>query len=138
MSPDSYGKKLFLLILIFMSSCNGDDQTDQITATFFDKYKNEDVDSAIDYLFSTNKWINESKEEISRIKINLNDLVKDLGKYYGYEKISTENINKNLKQYTFQLRYDLQPLRFKITFYKPNDEWRVQNFQYDSKLVEDK
>ncbi|HRJ28235.1 MAG TPA: hypothetical protein PLV21_10510 [Cyclobacteriaceae bacterium] len=104
--------------------------------TFFDKYENESIDSAIDYLFSTNKWMADSKDEVNQIKTNLNESVRGLGKYYGYENISSQDINKNVKQYVFQLRYDLQPLRFKVTFYKPDNEWRVQNFQYDSKLID--
>ncbi len=128
-------KKLSFIVLLVISACSND-QPDIIMVTFFDKYENESIDSAIDYLFSTNKWMADSKDEVNQIKTNLNESVRGLGKYYGYENISSQDINKNVKQYVFQLRYDLQPLRFKVTFYKPDNEWRVQNFQYDSKLID--
>jgi hypothetical protein len=128
-------KTTFLLIIALITACSGNDQPTKINDTFFHKYTSESIGSAIDYLFSTNKWMNESKGDIDKIKIDLTNLVKGLGTYYGYELVSQTEITKNLKEYTFQLRYDLQPLRVKITYYRPSEDWRVQNFRYDSKLA---
>lgn len=128
----NYIKKLLIVVAFIAFGCQSNDQSDLIVNSFFKKYEHENINSAIDYLFSTNKWMKESEEEVEKIKKGLNDFTIRMGKYYGYELVSCKNLNDNLKQYTFQLRYDLQPLRFKIFFYKPNDEWRVQNFEYDS------
>jgi hypothetical protein len=35
------------------------------------------------------------------------------------------------------VRYDRQPVRFSILFYKPNNQWGLQNFSYDDNLDEE-
>ena len=131
-------KKVIFIALLF-SSFNGFTQNDpqKIIDEFFNLYKNKSATEAVDYAFSTNKWMNESKDQIENVKFKLNSSLKQLGDYYGYSLITKKTLGENMTLYTFLIRYDRQPLRFTMIFYKPNSQWRLQNFSYDDKLDED-
>jgi hypothetical protein len=94
-------------------------------------------DAALDYLFGTNKWMNDSKDQIGNVKSKLNGTLKQLGTYNGYNLICKKSIGDNLSLYTFIVRYDRQPLRFSLLFYNPSSQWRLHNFSYDDNMDEE-
>jgi hypothetical protein len=128
-------KKIYLIALLFCSF-NSFAQNDpqKIIDEFFKLYKEKNSDASLDYLFGTNKWMNNSKEQIESVKLKLNNTLKLLGEYQGYNLITKKSVTDHLSLYTFMVRYDRQPLRFSILFYKPNDQWRLMNFSYDDNL----
>jgi hypothetical protein len=128
-------KKSLLIVLLFCTF-NSIAQSDpqKMIDEFFDLYKNKGTDSALDYLFGTNKWMDGSKDQIDGVKLKLNSTLKLLGEYQGYNLITKKSVADHLSLYTFMVRYDRQPLRFSILFYKPNDQWRLMNFSYDDNL----
>jgi hypothetical protein len=131
-------KKITLLALLFCS-VNVLAQTDpqKMIDEFFKLYKEKSSDAALDYLFGTNKWMDESKNQIEEVKFKLNGTVKQLGGYEGFNLITKKTIGDHLSLYTFMVRYDRQALRFSILFYKPSDQWRLMNFSYDDNLDEE-
>ncbi|MEQ6121136.1 hypothetical protein [Reichenbachiella sp. MALMAid0571] len=131
-------KNLIIIIALFSSiNCFAQNSPSGIINTFFNKYENEGSNIALDYLFSTNKWMGDSKTQIDNIKLNLSGTLELIGNYYGYEEIILSSIGNDFKLYTFLVKYDRQPLRFSILLYKPNDTWRLQNFSYDDNLDEE-
>lgn len=128
--------KKFLLVGLLLCSINTFAQSDpqKIIDEFFTLYKNKGVDTSLDYLFGTNKWMDNSKDQIEGVKLKLNGTLKLLGQHYGYDLITKKSVGNNYWLYTFMVRYDRQPLRFSIMFYKPNDQWRMLNFSYDDNL----
>lgn len=128
-------KRLFTLFL-FVTSINAFSQSspEEIINTFFDKYENAGSNEALDYIFSTNPWMDDSKDQIDNIKTQLTGSTKLMGQYHGYEKIASTSIGENLVLHTFLIRYNRQPLRFSILMFKPNDKWRLQNFSFDDDL----
>ena len=131
-------KKLFLIGLLFYSF-NAFTQSDpqKMIDEFFKLYKEKNSDAALDYLFSTNKWMDESKNQIEEVKFKLNGTLKQLGEYAGYNLITKKSVGEHLSLYTFMVRYDRQALRFSILFYKPTDQWRLMNFRYDDNLADE-
>jgi len=109
----------------------------QIIETFFDLYINQNPTEAIDYIFSTNPWMEQSKHQIENVKSTLNSTLEIIGDYAGHSLITKNNIDSYLTLYTFMVRYDRQPLRFTMLFYRPINEWRLQNFSFDDKLDEE-
>ena len=77
--------------------------------------------------------MDQSKEQIDNLKSQLIGTTQLLGDYYGYEFLAKKKINQ-LELHTYFIKYDRQPLRFTILFYKPNDQWRLQNFSFDDNL----
>jgi hypothetical protein len=131
---------LYLVILSFvLNSCNGaisqstQTQTpEKLNERFFDIYGSQGPKQALEFVFSTNKWMIEN--QTSEVKIKLIDLTKQLGTYQGNEFISKKSIGENYVLYSFLIRYDRQPVRFLLIYYKPDNNWQLQNFQYDVNL----
>jgi hypothetical protein len=131
-------KKLILIGLICYSfSTAAQDDPQKIIDQFFTLYKSKGVVDAVDYVFSTNKWMGDSKDQIENVKFKLNGTVKQLGDYYGYSLITKKTLGSNISHYTFLIRHDRQPLRFTFLFYNPDKEWRLQNFSYDYNIAEE-
>ena len=129
--------KFLLISFLFCSiTCSAQDDPQKIIDKFFNLYK-KNANEAIDYIFSTNKWMNDSKDQIENVKFKLNSTLKLLGDYTGHNLMTKRTVGEYLALYTFMVRYDRQPLRFTLLFYKPKNEWRLQNFSYDDNIDEE-
>lgn len=100
--------------------------------TFFKKYKTSS-DSAIDYLFSTNKLFN-NQSQITLLKLKLDSLGAAIGKYEGRELISQKSAGTSLVIYSYLVKHENQPVRFIFMFYKPRDQWELYRFNYDDAM----
>jgi len=132
-------KKNMILVVFIFSFFNGFAQDDpqKLIDEFFNRYQAKNPSDAVDYIFSTNKWMTGSKDQIDNIKIKLNSAVKVLGTYYGFTLLGKKNAGDHLIIYRILARYERQPLRFNFTFYKANDHWVLYNFSYDDSIEEE-
>lgn len=130
-----YGILLFGCIA-FAAESHAQQNPEDILDPFFDTFKN-DMNKAIDYLFSTNELIEGNQEGIETVKERLEMSRKLLGNYYGHELIKLEEAGESYLRYTFSLKYDRQPVKIIIVLYKPNDKWKVQNLNFDDKVEND-
>ena len=131
-------KKIILIGLLFCSiNVLAQEDPQKIIDRFFNLYEKKSPNDAVDYLFSTNKWMNDSKDQIENVKFKLNGTLKLLGEYTGHNPITKKTIGEHLSLYTYMIRYDRQALRFSMLFYKPSKEWRLLNFSYDDTLDEE-
>ena len=105
---------------------------EKINEHFFDLYDSKGISEALEFIFSTNDWINET--QTSELKNKLVELTKKLGGYQGQEVVSKRSISENYLLYSFLIKYDRQPIRYLFIYYKPKDKWQLQNFQYDDNL----
>jgi hypothetical protein len=128
---------LYLIILSFaLVSCDSANsqsaqiQTpEKINERFFDLNKSKGPKEALEFIFSTNNWIDEN--QTSEVKNKLFDITKQLGSLQGKELISKRSIGENYILYSYLIRYERQPLRYSFIYYRPNNIWQLQNFQYD-------
>jgi len=109
-------------------------ETEKMIDNFFSLYKTQNSDAALDYLFNTNKWMDESKDDVENVKSQLRNTINVLGEYYGFELIAKKTISNKMEHYAYFITYDRQPLRFTLQFYNPNGEWRLQNFSFDDAI----
>lgn len=132
-------KKLVLIGLLlysFTSPAQNDPQ--KMIDEFFKLYKEKSSEAALDYIFGTNKWMKDSKEQIENVKFKINStVVKSMGEYFGCDLITKKTVGDKLSYYTYLLRYDRQPIRFNFLFYNPNGQWRLQNFSFDDSIKDD-
>ncbi|NLA23401.1 MAG: hypothetical protein GX879_00385 [Bacteroidales bacterium] len=132
-------KKILILISLIsvFSFVNAFSQNEpeEIFEVFFDTFK-EDVNKAIDYLFSTNDLISPQQEGIRSLKERLEMSRKLLGNYYGHELIQLEYAGDSYRRYTYMLRYDRQPVKIIMVVYKPNKVWKLQNLNFEDKMDE--
>lgn len=132
-------KRILITLSIFSFSvfCFCQEPEEYIN-NFFLTYQSQNIDIALDSLFSTNPWLMErSKDDIDNIKSQLTSYSYILGKYQGFELISSRKIGNCLQQYMYIVKFDRQPLRFNFIFYKAFNIWKLQNFRYDDNLSEE-
>jgi len=105
----------------------------QIIDVFFKKYKDKGADTAIDYLFGTNKLL-ANLPQLSVLKAKLDSLPQSAGKYMGHELIAQKSASPSLFFYSYLVKFENQPYRFTIMFYKPGNEWELYRFKYDDQI----
>lgn len=124
---------LFLTLSNFVFSQNlPEDKVNQ----FFKSFEIS-PDNAIDELMSSNPWLNGNQGGINQLKVQLKSSMEIVGTYRGFEKISEIKKGESIVQFIYISKHDRQPLRFIFTFYKPEKEWRILNFLFDDKPLED-
>ncbi len=131
-------KKSIILLLIVTSmtsiqNINAQSSEKEIVTEFFRQFNDEPM-KAIDYAFSTNKWMERNVDGVESLKTKFKDILPLIGDYYGYELITEKSIGENLKLLSYLLKYDRQPLRFTFVLYRPNKVWQLQNLNWDVNL----
>jgi hypothetical protein len=101
--------------------------------TFFKKYK-VSPDSAVDYLFGTNKLFTNRTTQINVLKSKLDSLQLTLGKYTGKELLVEKSASPSLVLYSYLVKHENQPVRFTFIFYKSSNEWSLYRFNYDDQM----
>lgn len=130
-------RNTFILFLLFiLSQSHAQTSSKEITDAFFVKYQKDQM-QAIDFAFSTSKYINTKSESIIDLKNKLKNLIELCGDYKGYELITEVALGQSLKSASYIIKYDRQPIRFLFSFYKPDDKWVVQDFSFDTDLDTD-
>ena len=128
-------KILFSLLLSSLTYISfAQNSPEDIINKFFDLYKKDGSDKALDYIFSTNKYAGDSQEAIKTLKENLHKTATIDGAFWGYDLLSRKSAGQNFVMFTFLVIHDRDPLTFRILFYKPFDKWQVQNFKFDDKM----
>lgn len=132
-------KIIIILLTILFSSKESFTQNspEDIGSKFFELYKKQGSDKALDYLFATNKYANDSKDAIDNLKINLKKTSRAMGLFQGYELLTKKNAGQNITMMTFIAKHDREPLIFRMLFYKPSGNWQVQNFKFDNTIDQD-
>ena len=134
-------KKIILTIFIVISATiiaklNAQSSEKDIVTEFFRIFENEPI-KAIDYAFSTSKWMEKNTDGLESIKAKFSDILPLIGDYYGYDLIIEKSIGRNLKMQSYMLKYDRQPVRFTFILYNPNGKWQVQNLKWDLDISEE-
>jgi len=52
----------------------------------------------------------------------------------GFEFIETEHVGKSLLRHIYLQKFMNHSLRWRFTFYKPKDKWRVNSIKFDDKI----
>lgn len=129
---------IFLLIsLLQVLTGYSQKQAEEITGKFFQLYQEKSSDEAIDYVFSTNKWLSAEQTNIANIKTQLKKGLQLIGTYYGYELIQKKFLSESYVLMSYLLKYERQPVKFTFILYKPDSVWQVQNMKFDDKLEDD-
>jgi hypothetical protein len=101
---------------------------------FFTTFKKDGPDKAIDYIFSTNPYLDQSSEQVTTIKLKLATAVAVIGDYYGYEAVIVKEIGMSMAIGTYMVKYKRQPLFFTFVLYKPDKTWQIQTLRFDDKI----
>jgi hypothetical protein len=127
----------FLFIIANSKELRAQENAEDVTGHFFELFQSKGVDEAVDYIYSTNKWLVSDKTTADNIKMQLKKGIAIIGQYYGYELIGKKALGESYVQMDYMLRYDRQPIKFTFILYKPNKTWQIQNMKPDDRLEDD-
>lgn len=130
-------KYIIILSLLLLSSCNQKQvvhaDSDVIIESFFNAYKNQSPRAALNEIFATNRYFETMhSQSIDEVKDRLISYADSIGQYCGYEIVSRRTIGHSLMHYSCVVKYEIQPIRFMFTLYKPKDKWLLFNFQFST------
>ncbi|WP_320815196.1 hypothetical protein [Flavobacterium sp.] len=127
-------KLLFILFISISANLFAQKSSKDLINDFFTTYE-KDAGKAVKDLYATNPWTERKKDDINQIISTVNGLSEDyIGKYYGYEIITTKKFSDSFILYSYLVKYERQPLRFTFKFYKPNDKWVLFSYALDDNL----
>jgi hypothetical protein len=124
-------------MLMFLSSLSFAGGYSNIPDTFFEKLNSKNPESAIEYLYETNKWASKNEEQVANLKAQVKNLNALVGKYLFHELISEKKVGSRYAHLIYLVGYERQPLRFEIKVYKTGKKWRFQGISFDAELTND-
>lgn len=128
-----------LLMMCTVLSCTqepeGNQETQKIVDGFFKTYKAAGPKEAIVSFLAMNKWV--TNDDANNVAVQMNEVISQVGKYYGQEKITVSTYGNNVIQYVYIAKYERQPLKFIFRFYRPGDVWQVQSFNYEVDFIKE-
>jgi hypothetical protein len=128
----------FLACFLFLMKATSAQQSpEEIVKIFFEKYKVGNTDSALDYLFGTNKFFLEAKEQTDNLKLKLKQSYASRGSYFGNELLGKKTAGSSVVMFTYVVKHDREPLLFRFTFYKPQNTWTIYTFKFNSTIDEE-
>ena len=117
---------VFVFVLVFTNNISAQNTPEKLMDQFFILFE-KNPGSAFDYIFSTNKMIDQNQPEIHGLKDSFDRSRKMLGNYYGYTVAKKMVIADVYVKYYYVLRYERLPLKLEAIMYKPNDTWKIQS-----------
>ncbi|HBG71341.1 MAG: hypothetical protein A2W93_01505 [Bacteroidetes bacterium GWF2_43_63] len=130
-------KKLIIALLLLapIIQLTAQESTYQgVIDKFFSIYKGDGPEKAIDYIFSTNPYLEPNSEQVTAIKLKLATAVAVIGDYYGFDPVVVKELGPSMAIGTYMVRYKRQPLFFTFILYKPDKIWQIQTLRFDDKI----
>lgn len=128
---------LFFILLLFGASVFSQIGYDSIPEKFFQIFNQKGSDFAIDYIYSTNKFMQANIQASLKVKTELKKIASLVGKYYGHELMNKKIVSKSYVQLYYLAKFDRQPIKFIFVLYKPDKIWQLQKLKFDDKVAED-
>ena len=110
---------------------------DSIPEKFFSVFGEKSSDAAIDWVYSTNKYIRNNIQGNLKVKTELKKIISLIGAYKGYELMEKKVISPSYVQLYYLAKFERQPLKFIFVLYKPADKWQLQKLRFDDKVAEE-
>ena len=133
-------RKIILIfsLILYTSTIYGQysKSSEALTAEFFAMYK-RDTNAAFDFIFETNEWLANDKEEIGKIKAEVLEYKTTLGDYMGFEKLINKHIGGNLNVFVYLVKYERRPLKFIFKYYKSKNKWMLYKFKIEENIDRD-
>jgi len=133
---------LIILFVLFGASCTTsppddkqlilDDELKVLVRTFFSNIDNPQVAHAA--LFKTNDWFKDNPTAAEELVTKMEKINALLGEFNGFQKIQQSNAGKDYIHLAYLLKYDFEPVKTYMTFYRPKDKWQLQVISHTLKL----
>lgn len=125
--------KYFLISLLFISNLSFAIKPESEIDDFFDQLKRLNQEDAVIKLFSSNKWVASTSDQVLTMKKQVSVLKPDLvGELHKVIPIGEHNYKGVFLHKTYLALYDRQPILFEFQFYKPKNEWFFNGFSFNT------
>ena len=105
----------FLLIQFSFSQSNQEGYLD-LSKSFFSKYQNQGFDKALDFIFSTNQYLNIKDDQVVNTKKKIKESSNLIGEFVSYNLITVKKATDDFVYCSYLVKYTRQPLRFTFIF----------------------
>lgn len=126
-----------VVVFFYITPVFAQQSPEDICKAFFTKYKLQNSDSALSYLFKTNRFANSYLEQTDNLKLQLSHVASECGMYFSNELVTTKTAGKSVVMLTFVVIHEVQPLIFRFSFYKPQDIWQILDFKFTTKVEDE-
>jgi hypothetical protein len=106
----------------------------EIVDNFFKLYSSGEIERSIDFIASTNSWMERATDSLEQLKSQIRSLESMLGEYYGYHLMAEKTLGNSLVGFSYIANFDRQPIRFIFVFYKAKDTWKIIKINFDMDL----
>jgi len=114
------------------------ERCDSIPEKFFSVFGEKGSDAAVDWVYSTNKYIRSNIQANLKVKTELKKIISLIGAYKGSELMKKKVVSPSYVQLYYLAKFERQPLKFIFVLYKPADKWQLQKLRFDDKVAEGK
>lgn len=125
---------VLLSVLISFNSFSADYQ--QEINNFFDLYKKDKIEEAVDSIYGSNEYVTSIPDQIKNVKTQLKALKGLVGELNHLGKLDTYVVGDSFVHVTYLATYDRQPVRYEFQFFKVKSGWRIYSFSFDDDLSE--
>ena len=130
--------RVFLFVVIAstaFSSCTGpkkEKTPDDLSREFMELYKKNGA-RAVYFFFEGNKF-DPGVAGTEYAAKKLDTVVQELGNYRDYELLTCNKAGNSLVLLSYMVKYDREPIRFNLYYYKPDKEWLPYHYTFDTDL----
>lgn len=108
-----------------------------VTDEFFTLLGEDGGTEALENLFSYNSYIGRVSDQVSMLTNQFESAERIIGSYMGHELLIETRLADRVVHQQYLVLYERQPLYFDFIYYKANDEWTFQNFEFSSDVIEE-
>jgi hypothetical protein len=137
----NYFLSIFLITLIFATSGLDagqpppPEEIQKTLTTFFNLLKENKIDQAYETVLVNTK-IKGREDEVKALKKQTYDAIKMYGPIMGFEVIEQKRVGMSLLQVVCLSWTENVPLRWRFSYYRPGDRWKLLNILVDDRIDE--
>ncbi len=110
-------------------------EPERLVEAFYLNYE-KDLSESLKSILKTNPDLI-SDENYQTILRSIKEGQSKAGKYFGHEKILSRHIGKSVILLSYLAKHQKFPIRYTFTFYKPNNDWLLYDFKFDSDIMKE-
>lgn len=103
---------------------------------FFTMLEAEGAEVALEELFESNLYMEEVSGQVTTLINQYTSAERMMGAYIGHELLIETNMADRVAHQRYLVLYERQPLRFDFVYYKADDEWTFQSFNFAADVLE--
>ncbi len=123
------------LMMVHAASLPPPEEIQKTLTLFFNLLKEDKIDEAYNIVL-VNTRIKGREEDVKGLKKQTHEAIATYGPILGFEIVEQKRVGSTLLQIVCLSWSDNFPLRWRFTYYRPGDKWRLLDIFVDDKIGE--